>query len=352
METAKGFFLEYSQNEILDRTPFGDILSKGVVPRVYVNGMHVADDEGLTFSYNITKPTKALKSALNRERTNVGRSAYKERVEKILSASKSKNVVAELGARFTDTDGEHSDGGDELKWSGAALGVVKALVEDNPDDVVVVTVSEMEKNPDEIATARESGKKIAVVPKELKKKIDKALPAATTMSSYKRKEHAGYDLKFVPPEELSENERNIFDMTDDIFLVIGGRPGNVVDVKVSEDISNSFVGSGNTLGLWCPADGRIVVRRDALESFGRYAGVLLHETAHATSGAGDRTRDFENELTRLTGELETRFFELFSAASAGKRIRSENRERVKLLERVENVFRRKKVSDEADSSSS
>jgi len=32
-----------------------------------------------------------------------------------------------------------------------------------------------------------------------------------------------------------------------------------------------------------------------------YAAVLLHEAAHASSGATDATRDFENELTNYLG---------------------------------------------------
>jgi hypothetical protein len=32
-----------------------------------------------------------------------------------------------------------------------------------------------------------------------------------------------------------------------------------------------------------------------------YAGTLLHEAAHATSGAGDATRAFETELTNFLG---------------------------------------------------
>jgi len=32
-----------------------------------------------------------------------------------------------------------------------------------------------------------------------------------------------------------------------------------------------------------------------------YAGTLLHETAHALSGASDVSREFELELTRIIG---------------------------------------------------
>jgi hypothetical protein len=53
--------------------------------------------------------------------------------------------------------------------------------------------------------------------------------------------------------------------------------------------------------LWEPQEGRIVIRYDNLKDLGSYAGILLHEVAHARSGATDCTRKFENELTDLLG---------------------------------------------------
>jgi len=34
-----------------------------------------------------------------------------------------------------------------------------------------------------------------------------------------------------------------------------------------------------------------------------YAGTLLHEVAHAKSGASDVSREFENELTGIIGTI-------------------------------------------------
>lgn len=52
-----------------------------------------------------------------------------------------------------------------------------------------------------------------------------------------------------------------------------------------------------------PAEQRIVVKRSQLRSLRDYAGTLLHELAHATSGAMDLTTLFEDELTRFLGSL-------------------------------------------------
>jgi len=44
--------------------------------RVYVRGLLVAEEPNFLFSYNITDLTTPLRRALNRERSNVGRTAY------------------------------------------------------------------------------------------------------------------------------------------------------------------------------------------------------------------------------------------------------------------------------------
>ena len=56
-------------------------------------------------------------------------------------------------------------------------------------------------------------------------------------------------------------------------------------------------------GLWEYSTGRIIIKRAELGSMESYAGTLLHEAAHASSGASDSTRDFENELTIIIGKV-------------------------------------------------
>lgn len=56
-------------------------------------------------------------------------------------------------------------------------------------------------------------------------------------------------------------------------------------------------------GVWEPAHGRIVIKRDQLNNLERFAGTLLHEVVHAITGASDQTQAFENGLTNLLGVL-------------------------------------------------
>ena len=77
MDAAKSFFLKFSNAMLLETTEFGQVYSseKGKA-LIYINGVKVAEEEKFLFSYNITSMTAAMKRALNRERTHVGRTAY------------------------------------------------------------------------------------------------------------------------------------------------------------------------------------------------------------------------------------------------------------------------------------
>lgn len=86
MEKAKSFFLRFSEENLLETTKIGDILRRkpGAVARIYVAGLLVAEEENFAFSYNTTALTEPMRKALNRERTNVGRTAYTDRVKQML----------------------------------------------------------------------------------------------------------------------------------------------------------------------------------------------------------------------------------------------------------------------------
>jgi hypothetical protein len=94
IEKAKKLFLKFSGDKIIETTEQGQIVSKSSDKgNIYVNGVMVAEEENFLFSYNITKLSSSLKKSLNRERTNVGRTAYTNSVKKILLNEKSKDVA-------------------------------------------------------------------------------------------------------------------------------------------------------------------------------------------------------------------------------------------------------------------
>ncbi|KAF7962276.1 hypothetical protein AWV80_23350 [Cupriavidus sp. UYMU48A] len=74
----------------------------------------MAEEANFLFSYNITQLNAAIKKAINRERSHVGRTAYTDSVKKILLASTNDYVARKLSddiSRFQDGTMH-----DELAW--------------------------------------------------------------------------------------------------------------------------------------------------------------------------------------------------------------------------------------------
>ena len=91
---AKSLFLNFSGKQILEKNIYGEVIENSTDTAViYINGVKVAEEPNFLFSYNITSLTAQLKKALNRERTNVGRSAYTGRIKDILKACSSEKVI-------------------------------------------------------------------------------------------------------------------------------------------------------------------------------------------------------------------------------------------------------------------
>jgi hypothetical protein len=64
-----------------------------------------------------------------------------------------------------------------------------------------------------------------------------------------------------------------------------------------------------TLGCWDPDRREIVIHRRQLRAAATYLGTLLHEAAHALTGAADSTREFENVLTEYLGVATARLLD-------------------------------------------
>jgi antirestriction protein ArdC len=60
------------------------------------------------------------------------------------------------------------------------------------------------------------------------------------------------------------------------------------------------------VGVWQPAEGRIIVKRSQLQSLADFAATILHELSHALSGAPDLSLEFEQQLTAELGAIVAR----------------------------------------------
>jgi hypothetical protein len=124
------------------------------------------------------------------------------------------------------------------------------------------------------------------------------------LAAFNAQWNESFTFSFVPSSRMTTGERAVFELTDDVLelaevdLGVAGFDA----VKVSETMRLDEGGS-LVVGL-CDHDSRlIVIRRDQLADAATYFGTLLHEAAHAVTGAGDCTFAFEDALTTRLGVL-------------------------------------------------
>lgn len=305
LEEAKNLFLRFSGDKILENTKYGDVLEKkGKTARIYINGVKAAEEENFLFSYNITSLNKAIRKALNRERSNVGRTAYSNRIKSILLSCQSETVANSL---VNDLEGyQYGNIHDEVGWTDVSVHASKLL--NSFEKVVFFTPEETMSAPDFVTRARNDGYKVVTIPENIKEKIKGAHDISGApmreLNQYMQEWNGSFEFKFVEEKDMTLEEREVFNMTDRILDFIGGKPKGTKEIKISETMRLEAHSLSEANGLW---DGeRIIIKRDQLKSLKDYAATLLHEIAHAKSDASDISEDFENQLTELLGTIVTK----------------------------------------------
>ena len=219
---AKNLFLKFSGEELLDKTKFGEILKKHpssvpdeftqealddvklndfLVSNIFINGVKVAKEENFLFSYNITSMTTTMRKALNRERTNVGRTAYAGRIKDILLSSTNSEVVRMLA---NDLGGfEQGTQHDELKWNDVSVHACKIL--NSKDKVVFVTHQEQSTEKHLLDYAKGDGFEIIIIPNVIKEKIQGIEDVEGNMirdiSQYEQEYAESFEFEFIPEAE-------------------------------------------------------------------------------------------------------------------------------------------------------
>lgn len=302
VELAKRMFLKFSGDTLLESTSYGDVLSKQTDSGfIYINGVRVAEEENFLFSYNITALNAAIKRALNRERTNVGRTAYADRVKSILLSCRSAQVAESMvGDLMNFQKGVMKD---ELKWTDVYVHACKLL--NAQQKAIFVTPNERGYAGAVLVHARDDGYRVITIPENVKAKlageVDYEGNPIFDLNEYVREWNESFEFNFVPPSRLTTRERAIYDRTEEIFELIGGRPEDVQTVKISETMRMNKPGRAEIVGVWESDLGRIVIKRTQLQSLSDYAGTLLHEAAHAATNAPDISEYFEMALTEYLG---------------------------------------------------
>lgn len=306
IEQAKDLFLKFKDSTEIEHTKYGSIIEapERGPNRVYINGVLASEEDNFLFSYNITNLTPKMRKALNRERTNVGRTTYSERVKSILKSAKSDTVKEELAEQISLR--YSGDQCDEITWAEIAQVGIEALAKMD-DNAVFVTESEMLHNPDEMERMRMEGRNIIVSNERDRSKIQSE--DAVTFTIYVEEFEDSFEFDYVEPETFSAAEKKVFDTTYTIMKMVGWTDEDMPEILISNtlqkeiDTSTGFLRTYSAVGTYEPGHHRITILRSQLASLQSYAGTLLHEAAHAASGATDATRAFESQLTNYLGIL-------------------------------------------------
>lgn len=300
MQKAKDFFLVFSAEQLLETTQYGQVFKRTLKGgRIYINGMYVAEEENFLFSYNITSLTQAMRKALNRERSHIGRTAYKDRVESILLGCGKKETAQLLVEDLKEFDSGKSH--EELKWVNIATHACKLL--NALQKVIFLTSSELLLAKDMVDRATRDGYVVNIVPGNVKEKIsgmqDLNDNPIRDLSKYVTEWNNSFKYQIISPDKLNGHEMAIFNKADSILKLIRGKPLQVKAILISETMR--LEGYQEAVGVWEKVEQRIIIKRSQLKRLEDFAGTLLHELAHARSGEGDISREFERELTNLLG---------------------------------------------------
>ena len=306
IDNAKNLFLIFSGDKVLEKTEYGDILEKsGDVARIYINGVKVAEEYNFLFSYNITRPNSAIKKALNRERTNVTRTAYSGSVRSMLLSCKDKTVAEKLvnDLKCHETGTIH----DDVIWTDVSVYACRIL--NSFEKTVFLSPRDIVLSSNMVDEAIAGGYKIVTIPENIRERISGMKDISGNIIRDLDKFHEEYIesfvYEFIDKEDMTITEREIFKMTDEIFSFIGGKPEKIVDIKISKTMRKESSDLHPVVGTW---DGnRIIVHRSRLANIKDYANTLLHETAHATSERPDIDRLFELELSSIIGIIVSKF---------------------------------------------
>jgi hypothetical protein len=300
MATARDYFLRFAGDEELERTEYGSILRRGPdePARIYVKGVRVALEDQFLFSYNITSTTAQLQRALNRERSNVGRSAYQDRVKAILLKARSDAVAEQLAADLTriQTGVNH----DEITWLDVQEQAVRILA--TKGKTVFVTSQQMFTMGATIMEARTDGYKVHVIPDRLLARLAKLRDLngkpILDISGFIQVWNASFQYDFVDPSKLNKAERETWSILPELLRLAGEHARRVKEIHVSNTMRLDE-GAYETEGVWDSPN--IVVKRSVLDSRRHFARVVLHEIAHASSNANHGNLAFMAAIDDLAG---------------------------------------------------
>ena len=300
MAAARDYFLRFAGDKELERTDLGAVLArKEEEPaRIYVKGVRVATEDEFLFSYDISSTTAQLQRALNRERTNVGRTAYQERVKSILLKARSAAVVDQLADDLKRV--QQGANHDEINWVEVQEQAVRILAARGK--TIFLTSQQMLYMGATVQEARQDGYKLVFIPDKLLARLpslrDMNGDPILDLGGFVKVWNESFQYDFVDPSKLTKKERETWALLPKLLELAGDHAKRVKEVRVSNTMRLDE-GAYETEGVWDSPN--IIVKRTVLASPRHFASVVLHEIAHASSGANHGNLAFMAAIDDLAG---------------------------------------------------
>lgn len=299
IEMAKSMFLYFNKEELIEKNMYGEVYKKNsYTASIYINGVQVATEENFMYSYNITNLNAKIKKALNRERTNVGRTAYSDSVKNILKNCTSDEVLLSLVNDLENV--MRGTNKDETSWTDIAIYATKTL-EKNDNTIFITPEIRSNLTNQQVEILEQSDKNVVFITDNIYNKIDGEI---TTFENIYKEYTESFKYDYVDVNRLSAEEKKVLENGCEKVVSFMNNIGYQYDVPIR--ISNTITLNRDgivTEGVYDHNENAIIILRKCLSDNAKFMGVLMHEFVHYNSGFEDNTRLFESELTDIIGKL-------------------------------------------------
>ena len=236
IEKAKLMFLCFREHGVLDATPFGQVIAAPPAgAHVFINGVWVNAEPTFLFSYNVTSLTNSMQKALNRERVDVGRSVYAERIRQILKCSSAADVLRQLASAYTRRD--EGDVPEELHWLDVAHKALNELAKSQK--VVAISQREIKSRPELVEDIKRDGHEIVLLSDREKQRADDQARQGKapfhTVGTWIQSTNDSFQYRFVDEKQLTQDEINVWQASDQILGLVSANRSKTPRILVSGD---------------------------------------------------------------------------------------------------------------------
>lgn len=287
IEEAKSFFLHFNSKSLLEKTKNGEVHMCIGTPKIYVNGLQIAEEENFMFSYNITNVSASLRKAMNRERSNVGRTAYTESIKSILLKTKSQAVLDSLIKDLKNfTMGNQKD---ESTWNDVASYTAKTL---NKIGKYLFISAFRPLDNNQLEIAKTTGREIVVLPEDILYKLGNEI---YTFQNAVDEYEDSFEFEEVPISDFTKKELYALTFIPKIrkFYKENTKHRELPQVKIVKTLGLTNMAQG----LWYMD--QIWIDRKTLTHVRKFVECVIHEYAHSLSDNPDNSRAFETDLGEL-----------------------------------------------------